>query len=249
MEVKSKAELSVGKLLLLTFIPAILIVLLYALLVTLCATVIPPVLSILLAIVLVLIPFELGVILYISKKEYGSFSLKSAFIFNNKLPVMKLLLYAIIPFIIGGLAFMVIQPFENRILLDTVFKFVPKQYLLADFINQIGNYPKATIIITLILYLLLNGFAGPIVEELYFRGYIMPRLSRFKGFAPIITAVLFSLYHLFSPWENVTRIVAVTPYHYVVWKKKNIYIGMIVHCSLNLVSSFMLISTVVGLLK
>ncbi len=249
MEQKLETELSIGKLLLLTFTPAVLILLFYTLLVTLCAAVIPPVLSLLLAIVFVLIPFELGVILHTSKKEYGSFSLKSAFLFNNKLPVVKLILYAIIPFIIGGVAFMVIQPFENRILLDTVFQFVPKEYQLADFINQIGNYPKATIIITLILYFSLNGFAGPIVEELYFRGYILPRLSRFKGFSPIITAVLFSLYHLFSPWENVTRIVALIPYHYVVWKKKNIFIGMIVHCSMNLISSFMLITTVAGLLK
>ena len=42
--------------------------------------------------------------------------------------------------------------------------------------------------------------------------------------APFINAILFSLYHFFTPWQNLTRIVALLPYIYVVW----------VHCLSNM---------------
>ena len=33
---------------------------------------------------------------------------------------------------------------------------------------------------------LLNGFFGPFVEELYFRGYLLPRIPSSKRWAPLI---------------------------------------------------------------
>ena len=44
------------------------------------------------------------------------------------------------------------------------------------------------------------------VEEMFFRGYLLPRISRLGAWAPLVNTVLFSLYHLFTPWLNVGRI-------------------------------------------
>jgi membrane protease YdiL (CAAX protease family) len=38
--------------------------------------------------------------------------------------------------------------------------------------------PAFALLVRFGAYLILDGFAGPIVEELYFRGYLLPRLSR-----------------------------------------------------------------------
>jgi hypothetical protein len=73
-----------------------------------------------------------------------------------------------------------------------------------------------------------------VVEELYFRGYLLPRLSRLKGWAPLVNILLFSLYHFFTPWQNLTRIIALVPMVNSVWWKKNIYLRMVVHCAGNL---------------
>jgi len=61
-------------------------------------------------------------------------------------------------------------------------------------------------------------------------------MNKLGIWAPFINGVLFSVYHFFTPWENITRILAMTPYLYAVWYKKNIVIGIVVHLSLNLVS-------------
>jgi membrane protease YdiL (CAAX protease family) len=58
----------------------------------------------------------------------------------------------------------------------------------------------------------VNAVAGPVVEEVYFRGYLLPRISRFGAWAPLINTVLFSVYHFFTPWQNVGRILGLLPW-------------------------------------
>jgi uncharacterized protein len=48
-------------------------------------------------------------------------------------------------------------------------------------------------------------------EELYFRGYLLPRLYRFGIWAPLINISLFSLYHYWTPWGVLSRIVMLLP--------------------------------------
>jgi membrane protease YdiL (CAAX protease family) len=76
-----------------------------------------------------------------------------------------------------------------------------------------------------------------LVEEIYFRGYLLPRMGIFGKFAPLINTLIFSLYHFFTPWLNITRIVGITPMVYSVWINKNIKIGIIVHCLGNIIGS------------
>ncbi|NLT40253.1 MAG: CPBP family intramembrane metalloprotease, partial [Clostridiales bacterium] len=55
--------------------------------------------------------------------------------------------------------------------------------------------------------------------------------------APLIVTVLFSLYHLWLPLENIFRIFAFFPAAFVAMKKKNIYITIAFHCLCNLFST------------
>lgn len=85
---------------------------------------------------------------------------------------------------------------------------------------------------TLVFGLVVNGLALPAVEELYFRGYLLPRIPCGR-WSPLVNASLFSLYHFFSPWGNLTRVLAVTPIAYVVRWKRNVYLGIATHCLLD----------------
>jgi membrane protease YdiL (CAAX protease family) len=95
--------------------------------------------------------------------------------------------------------------------------------------------------ITIILVFILNGFLGPIVEEIYFRGYLLPRMGIFGKFAPLINTIVFSIYHFFTPYQNVTRIIGVTPMIYSIWINKDLRIGLIVHCMLNTIGNVALL--------
>lgn len=242
---QTKKQLSFGKLLFLVFTPAVLLLGAYIASLGLRETV-PPYLSFLVLALVVLAPAELAVIMHYSKKEHGKYNLKSAFGNHSPLPLKKILLYSVVPFVLAAAVFMVVAPYENDFLLSTLFKNVPDYFLLKNFQATLANYPKGINVIAFVLFLVANGILVPIVEELYFRGFLMSRVQRFGKWAPLLITVLFSLYHLFSPWENVTRILAVYPLTYTVWKRNNIYIGMVLHCCLNTASALMTIPLFFG---
>jgi membrane protease YdiL (CAAX protease family) len=96
-----------------------------------------------------------------------------------------------------------------------------------------GNYSRTILIVTYSLFLIFNVFFAPLVEELYFRGYLLPRM---KGrFATLLHSFLFAAYHIFSPWMIITITLGLLPLVFGV-KKKNIYIGIIAHILGNSVS-------------
>ena len=88
--------------------------------------------------------------------------------------------------------------------------------------------------------------AWSVAEEVCFRRRLLPRIFRLGGWAPHINILLFSLYHFFTPWQNPGRILAFTPLYYAVWRKRNIYLGMLVHCAGNLVGGVMMLAMVLG---
>ena len=99
--------------------------------------------------------------------------------------------------------------------------------------------------ITLVLALVFNGFLAPLVEEVYFRGFLLPRMKNLGIFAPFVNSIIFSVYHFFSPWENISRIIAISPIAYTVWKHKDLRLDIITHCSLNTLSVIGLIISVI----
>ena len=91
----------------------------------------------------------------------------------------------------------------------------------------------------------VNGLA----EELYFRGYLLPRMSRLGVWAPIVNTALFSLYHFWSPRSFLARVAGVTPVVYAVWRTENVYLGMVVHVLLNAIGTASLIALIASRLS
>ena len=119
----------------------------------------------------------------------------------------------------------------DQAILKSLFGWLPDWFQINQFTP--ANYSQPVLTVTFVLFLVVNGFAGPVVEELYFRGYLLPHIEYLKGWAPLVDVLLFSLYHFFSPWQNITRILAFLPWAYVVRWKKNIYLSILAHCLLN----------------
>lgn len=193
---------------------------------------------------LFLIPFELGYLFYQAKRRNNSFSLKRIVDFRNKIPKWQ---YIILPALLLGWAFFIAiavnPPLENTII-RRFFTWVPEHYFLASLVSQANQYSKSLLVVSAVFGVFFNGIFGPIVEELYFRGYLLPRISRFGSRAPFLNTILFSFYHFFTPWQIPLRIIALTPVFYTVWWRKNIYLGIIVHCLMNLAGSFMIMVTI-----
>lgn len=192
----------------------------------------PPLMSLFLAILLVLIPFELGFLAYQGKKLNGRYSLDGVVLFRERIPSWQCVCLVAALVVWSGLAFGLLRAMDN-FCAQSMGDWLPSWSLPEKLIGNPGQYSKSAFASTMFLGFLLNGLAGPFVEELYFRGYLLPRIPASAQWAPLINVLLFSLYHFFSPWQNITRIIAFTPLVYVVAWKRNIHIGMWSHCLMN----------------
>ena len=191
----------------------------------------PPISALFVAIVLVIIPFELAIIARASRNDPEGGWL-AAVRFRTPMGARDWLLLApalLVAAIIGfGLFSLLEAP-----LLDAFSGWLPDWYTQPLPVDAVDQYSRSAWTVTLVAYFVLNVFAGPIVEELYFRGYLLPRMTGYGRWAPLFNVTLFSLYHFWAPWQFLSRIAGLTPLAYAVWWKRNIYIGMAVHVALN----------------
>jgi uncharacterized protein len=233
-----KGNLSFWKVLLLIFIPSLLLTGIYFWLGHVFQDAIPSLLLFFLLAMLLLFPFQFLVVLNASKKEYGKFSLKSAFVYHQKLDWWKIILIGSLLWGFAGIMSVTIAPLENMLfapITERLSHFFPAYFDWTN-LDQLQQYPRNILLLTCVMYFLLNGFIGPIVEELFFRGYLTAKISRYGNYAPFIMTVLFSLYHFWLPFNNLFRIIVFYPAAYLAWKKKNIYISVVFHILSNLVS-------------
>jgi len=118
---------------------------------------------------------------------------------------------------------------------EGLFSWVPAWYDLAYLLPG-QPFSRSAKILAWALGIVFAGISGPVIEEFYFRSYLLPRMSALKGWAPLVGTVLFALYHFWSPWLVLVRVIAILPMAYAIWWKKNVWIGVVSHCLLNLVA-------------
>jgi membrane protease YdiL (CAAX protease family) len=82
------------------------------------------------------------------------------------------------------------------------------------------EHPKAVLLINGSLSLIVNGVLGPLIEETYFRGYLLPRLSRLEKKGVFLNVILFAIYHFWTPWRVIKLTLLTLVLGLIVWWKK-----------------------------
>lgn len=192
----------------------------------------PPYLGLVVAMCLALVPTELGLLLYLGWKKNGKLSLSSIIHYTEKPLKLYALLDYVIALIIGLVIATVLLTPVDTFVYDHLFSWIPFESA-GGAGGFLSGYARSTVIGTLMVSLIFTGMILPTVEELYFRGYLLPRLSHAGGWAPTLNMVLFSLYHLWTPWQFITRIGFFLPTVWVTWRKKDLRVSLWVHCLSN----------------
>jgi uncharacterized protein len=148
-----------------------------------------------------------------------------------RLPLPRLLGWAGLEVAVAGLAFLATLPLK-RLLQDSVFAWWPDAWTVRD--GTEAGYSDTALIVTASLLLVGTVLVAPVVEELYFRGYLLPRMPQQLGrwTAPVHVA-LFAAYHLSTPWLVPTRIIAVLPLAYIALRTRDVRVGIIAHVLIN----------------
>jgi uncharacterized protein len=185
----------------------------------------PPFIALCLADLVVVFPLVLGYLLYLGHKKNGRVSLDGVVLYRDPMPRRQFLMLVPLLFVAWGTIVVLLTPIST-FLFDTFFSWLPDEFVVTA---DLTGYSSSTLVISYLVYFLFISLTVPIVEELYFRGYLLPRLSRFGLWAPAIHSVLFAMYHVWTPWFVVARVFGVFPLAFAVHWKRNVYLGIVVH--------------------
>lgn len=192
--------------------------------------------TLLLGFLLVGIPIELGYLLRLGKRRNGRSSLQGIVLNRERIPAWQYPVFflAFLSFAFGALA--LLSP-VTEVLAGRVFGWLP-WFLRPDGVSPFAPPHRGWVLAGLVLGLVVDGLINPVVEELYFRGFLLPRLGqRLGAWAPLVGALLFTLQHFWQPYNYPLLIVLQIPLVYAVWWKRNIYLGILVHCGGNLLGA------------
>lgn len=192
----------------------------------------PPYLAWVIAMCVALAPVELGLLLYLGCKRNGKISLHGVVHYIEKPLKRSTLIGLVITLTIWVfIASALLTPVDS-IVYNYLFLWIPFESI-GGASGYLAGYAHSTVVVTLVVSLILTGVILPAIEELYFRGFLLPRLSYLGRWAPILNQILFSLYHLWTPWQFISRIGFFLPTVWVTWRKRDIRISLWVHCLAN----------------
>lgn len=177
------------------------------------------------------IPLLLGILFYQGYKVNRTFSFKGILLYRQPLS-FRLYAGSVTALLVWTALSSTLLSFPAESLHQVLFSWWPAWLNLSAFAQHPTNYSHSIQWAIIALSAVLNIIV-PITEELYFRSYLLPRLPFGQKWSPLLSAVLFSLYHFWLPWDFFGRIVALLPVVYIVQQKRNVYLSILVHCLLN----------------
>jgi membrane protease YdiL (CAAX protease family) len=180
-----------------------------------------------------LLPMLLGIMVVSGGRAGPRPSLRNAIAYRARGTAGDYLVWPILLFLCWALASLAVVPLSSH-LESWYLAWFPAQLGTHVLVSGVASSPPGQRHVTLVLAILLSGFLAPLVEEAYFRGFLLPRMRHLGWLAPVISAFLFGLYHFFLPWGLPMIFVAFLPIAFVVQAKHNFRIGVVVHAMFNL---------------
>ena len=200
--------------------------------------------SITVAFALVLTPIELGLLLRAAHRATGRWSLRALpAVLAYRRPLGRRIL--LVP-VLFGLALAIAAayaPVSNAI--GGALAGIYPHWLLPSY-NATAGFPKAVLVATLLATLAIDGVINPAVEELYFRGYLLPRLPVTGWRAVPLSAALFSLQHYWQPWNWLPIFVLQLVLTALIVRLRCVRLGIVMHI---LTNSFGILAALFGVLS
>ncbi|MEU4620680.1 CPBP family intramembrane glutamic endopeptidase [Actinoplanes sp. NPDC023801] len=180
------------------------------------------------ALVVVLVPLLFGM-LWLGRGRNGRLSLRGVVGYREKAysrgKITAIVAGLIVWMTVVSLA---LTPLDNFVY-ENFFTWVPFEGAGGSATTYLDGYAHSLLVTTMLICLPLTGFALPLIEELYFRGFLLPRIAHLRLGAPVLNTVLFSVYHFWAPWTVVSKLVFLFPAVWLVWRKRDIRISIGMH--------------------
>src|SRR5690349_20132727 len=131
----------------------------------------PAILALIIAISVVTLPFEIGYLLL----RHRNVENQAVITLSESLPKWQYIVFPLGMVIWLFITSAALSPLDN-LLAKTWFNWLPDWFFIFS-VEQFKMFSHEALMVTFWVGLIIIGFVGPIVEEFYFRGHLLPRLS------------------------------------------------------------------------
>ncbi|MFI6387222.1 type II CAAX prenyl endopeptidase Rce1 family protein [Nonomuraea sp. NPDC050540] len=180
------------------------------------------------ALAVVLFPLQLF-LLWLGKKQTGRFTMKGVVRHHDRpLSRRKVFWLGAACLVWMTVVSLSLTPLDN-IVYDWFFTWVNYQGAGPDGTAYLQGYSPDLVLTTLLICSPFTGFTLPLIEEYYFRGFLLPRLPQLGKWAPFFNTFFFSVYHFWAPWTVLSKLVFLYPGVWLAWKEKDIRVSIAMH--------------------
>lgn len=194
------------------------------------------------------VPLSWAIMVRRVKVETGStFRLADAFPWRTRIPVWQYLVVGL-PAVALSVALVGIATFGlGAGLRSALFAWLPSWYYVSPDPSAFSALSSGPKVVLAVMSLLVFAGVGGITQELYSRGFLLPRMAHLGAGAPALNALLFGVFHLGFPWNWPGFFLLALPWAYLVWWKRSIKIGLFAHVGMLLIQSVGMILLLLGI--
>ena len=199
--------------------------------------------SLTIAFAFVLTPIELGLLLRAAHRATGRWSLRALpAVLAYRRPLGRWWLLVPALFGLAVIIAVAFTPVGNTA--GGWLSGVYPHWLLPSY-NSTAGFSRWVLVPTLLATLVIGGVVNPVVEELYFRGYLLPRLPVTGWGAVPLSAALFSMQHYWQPYNWLLIFALQLIATALVVRLQSVRLGIVMHV---LTNSFGILVVLVGVL-
>jgi uncharacterized protein len=197
----------------------------------------PPGLALTGAVALLGAPAELGFLLHARRRGPAA----GAVAFRRRLPAGRLAALAGSCLAVAAGLYLWLEPITTG-LEQHVFGWLPAAW----FVDAGWDVSRTALVAALLVSLVVDGLISPAVQELYFRGHLMPRLPVAGSLlAPVASAALFAAQHLWQPQLVVFIFAVQVLLGVLVWRTRCLAVAVLVHSAANITAVGLTLLTLV----
>jgi hypothetical protein len=190
---------------------------------------VPNIFALTVTIIMIEVPLCWAIMVHRVRRETGQFRFKDAFPWTQSIPWWQ---YFVIGVPVGLFSmFMIIGvgPRVEAVFLSGAFSWVPDWFVMRTDPGMFATLSRAMLMTLWALMLFGMLIAGGITQELYSRGFLLPRTEHLGLCAPALNALSFAMLHMIVPWSWPVFFLMALPWSYLVWWRRSVKIGLFIH--------------------
>lgn len=187
-----------------------------------------PMFALYLAILVAEVPATWAIMLSVVRHEQGEVTMAGLFPWRRRQPKWKYVAVGVSLALLSLILMGLLQPLLAEPIRQTLFGWVPA-WAVMDATGGVADMSREMLIALAALGLVSATVVGGVTQELFARGFLLPRTAHLGPTAPALNAAAFAMLHLAAPWSWPVFFLVSLPWAITVYRTRSVGLGIAGH--------------------